>query len=124
MYDIAGRPSEGDNTSLQAQLIRTLEHWAEIAPPGERSPVHYTVSEIEQCLGRDAKQKNADEQTQQVRDFIGINIEGWVQNEEFESAKEKATIIIRSEMAESAETEEERKEFDEHWPFQDPEEID
>jgi len=60
---------------------------------------------------------------QQVRDFIGMNIEGWVQNEEFESAREKAKLI-KNEMAEGADTEEERREFDELWPFQDHEEID
>jgi hypothetical protein len=27
---------------------------------------------------------------QKVRDFVGINIEGWVRNEEFEKAREKA----------------------------------
>ncbi len=57
------------------------------------------------------------------RDFIGINIEGWVLNEGFERAREKAKLI-KSEMAEAADTEEERREFLEHWPFQDHEEID
>jgi len=60
---------------------------------------------------------------QQVRDSIGINIESWVLNEEFESAREKAKLM-KIEMAEAAETEEGRREFNEHWPFQDHEEID
>ena len=123
LYDTVGRPWEGDNTSLQAELIRTMAHWSEIASPEDNPPVHYSPAEAKECLERDAKQKNADEQMQQVRDFIGINIEGWVQNEEFESAREKAKPI-KNEMAEGADTEEERREFDEHWPFQDHEEID
>jgi hypothetical protein len=48
-----------------------------------------------------------------VRDFIGINIEGWVSNEEYETAKEKARII-RDEMAQGLGTEEERMEFDKY----------
>lgn len=35
LYDTAARPWEGDNTSLQAQLIRTLEYWPEIRVAGE-----------------------------------------------------------------------------------------
>ena len=123
LYDTACRPWEGDNTSLQAELIKTMAHWSEIAPAEGNPPVHYSPAEVEECLDRDSKQKNADEQMQQVRDFIGINTEGWVLNEEFESAREKAKLI-KSEMAEAALTEEERREFDELWPFQDHEEID
>jgi hypothetical protein len=79
--------------------------------------------EVEECLDGDAKQKDADEQMQKVRDFIEINIEGWVRNEEFESAREKARLI-RNEMAQGLETEEEKEEFDKYWPFQDHKEID
>ena len=46
-----------------------------------------------------------------------------MQNEELENAREKGRLI-RNEMAEGAETEEDRREFDEYWPFQDHEEID
>jgi hypothetical protein len=123
LYDAAGRPWEGDNTSLKAELIKIMAHWPEIASPEDSPLVNYSPAEVEECLDRDAKQKDADDQMQQVRGYIGINIEGWVPNEEFESAREKAKIL-KSEMAEAAETEEERREFDEHWPFQDHEEID
>jgi hypothetical protein len=111
LYDTVGRPWEGDNTSLQAELIRIIAHWSEIASLEESPPVHYTAVEVEECLDRDAKQKDADEQMQKVRDFIGIHIEGWVQNEEFESASENARLIS-NEVAQGLETEEEKEEFD------------
>ncbi|OBT69977.1 hypothetical protein VE03_00381 [Pseudogymnoascus sp. 23342-1-I1] len=76
LYDTASRPWEGDNTSLQAQLIRTLEHWPEIRAAGEAPPIQYSEAELRQCLERDAKQKDADEQMQQIREAIGVNIEG------------------------------------------------
>ena len=123
LYDTAGRPWEGDNTSLQAELIKIMAHWSEIASPEDNPPVQYSPVEVEECLDRDAKQKNADGQMQQVRDSIGINVEGWVQNEEFKSAIEKAKLM-KSEMAQAADTEGERRELDEHWPFQDHEETD
>ncbi|TVY87724.1 Altered inheritance of mitochondria protein, mitochondrial [Lachnellula willkommii] len=123
LYDIASRPWEGDNTSLQAQLIKTMAQWSEIASPEDNPPVQYSPAEVEECLDRDAKQKRVDEQMQQVRDFIGVNIDGLVLNEEFETARERANLI-KDELAEGANTEEEKREFDELWPFQDHEEID
>jgi hypothetical protein len=99
-----------------------MAHWSKIAP--EKSlPVQYTSVEVDICLQRDAKQKEADDQIQHVRDYIGINSEGWVSNNKFETARENAKFI-KSEMAKSTDTEEERREFDELWPFQDHEEVD
>jgi hypothetical protein len=83
LYDTAARPWEGDNTSLQAQLIKTLQHWPEVIPTGEAPPVQYSEAELQECLNRDATQKDADEQMQQVREAIGVDIEGWVPNDEF-----------------------------------------
>lgn len=123
LYDTAGRPWEGDNTSLQAQLIKTMSEWSEIASPEDNCPVRYSPGEVEECLDRDAKQNSVNEQMQQVRDFIGINIDGLVLNEEFESARARAKLI-KNELAEGADTDEQRREFDKIWPFQDHEEID
>lgn len=123
LYDTACRPWEGDNTSLQAELIYTLEQWSEIVPEGDKPPVQYSAEEIKECLERYAKQKVADDQIQKMRDFVGVNIEGWLPNDGFDEAKEKAEYI-KNEMSGEAETEEERKELLEHWPFQDHEEID
>tara|TARA_R110002060_G_scaffold36134_3_gene47031 strand:+ start:232 stop:393 length:162 start_codon:yes stop_codon:yes gene_type:complete len=52
-----------------------------------------------------------------------INIDGLVLNEEFEGARARATLI-KDELAEGADTDEQRREFDKIWPFQDHEEID
>lgn len=43
---------------------------------------------------------------QQVREAIGVDIEGWVPNDEFESAKARAEPL-KSEMAEVADSEKE-----------------
>lgn len=47
---------------------------------------------------------------QHLRDFIGINIDGLVLNEEYEGALERARLL-KMELAET-ESEEQRKEFD------------
>ncbi|TVY91146.1 Altered inheritance of mitochondria protein, mitochondrial [Lachnellula willkommii] len=123
LYDTACRPWEGDNTSLQAELIYTLQQWPEIVPRGNKPPVQYSAEETKECLERYGKQNEADEQVQKMRDFIGVNIDGWLPNDGFEEAKEKAEYMKNAMLGE-AETEEERKVLLEHWPFQDHEEID
>ncbi|KAI9726659.1 MAG: hypothetical protein M1834_008972 [Cirrosporium novae-zelandiae] len=123
LYDAADRPWEGDNTSLQAQLIKTMAQWSDICSSEDNLPIHYSPTEVKECLDRDAKQKNIDEQMQRLRDCIGINIDGLVVKEEFESARERAKLI-KNELVECADTEEDRRDFEEYWPFQDHEEID
>jgi hypothetical protein len=122
LYDTAGRPWEGDNTSLQAQLITTLKNWSELSSAHDPE-VHYSASESQSCLARDAQQKEADAQMQQVCEYLGVAIEGWVPNREFEGARKKARDL-KTQMLEAADTEEERRELDTCWPFQDREEID
>lgn len=124
LFDIAGRPWEGDNTSLQAQLIKTLEHWADFDEDGlPPPPIGYSETDITSCLDRDSKQKSADAQMEQIRGFIGVNIDGWVPLDTFDTAKEKSNIL-KNEMLQSAENEDERRDFLENWPLQDHDEID
>lgn len=70
-----------------------MADWSEIASPEKNPLVYYTSAEVDVCLHRDAKQKEADDQMQHVWDFIGINIEGWVSNNEFETARENTKLI-------------------------------
>lgn len=126
LYDVACRPWEGDNTSLQAAIINTLAHWSAIVPQEDESvilPIDISQSDSAKCLEIDAKQRKADAQMQHIRDHIGINIEGWMPTEHFESAKDKAQQL-KAQMLESADTEEERAEVIVDWPFQDHEEVD
>jgi len=119
LYDIAGRPWEGDITSLKAELIRFM---AQLLPS-----VHvakwYSDGEIKTCLDVDEKQKEVDVGMQQLRDYIGINIEGWTSREAFAEAKARAKDL-KQQLLEDAETEEDRTEINTLWPFQDHEEFD
>ncbi|KAF2761050.1 phosphotransferase family protein [Pseudovirgaria hyperparasitica] len=126
LYDTASRPWEGDNTSLKAELVHASAYWSDIAnsaTKGAGFPAKYSEAEATDCLDIDTKQKNADAQMQKLRDFIGVNIDGWVPNESYNEAKEKEQYI-KHEMLDAAETDDERRELDEHWPFQDHEELD
>jgi len=70
-------------------LIKTVADWSEIASPEDNPPVLYSPEEVKECLDRDAKQKNIDEQMQRLRDCIEVNIDGLVVNEEFENVRER-----------------------------------
>jgi hypothetical protein len=126
LYDVAGRPWEGDNTSLKAELIQASEYWSDIATSTMKEaafPVKYSDSEGVACLDINAKQIDADAQMQRIRDFIGVNIDGWVPIDGYEHAREKEQYI-KQQMLDAADTEDERKQIEEEWPFQDHEEVD
>ncbi|KAH9882972.1 hypothetical protein J1614_000338 [Plenodomus biglobosus] len=125
LYDTAGRPWEGDNTSLKAELIQASAYWPDIATLAMKQaefPVKYSESEVTECLAIDEKQKQADGQMQRMRDFIGVNIDGWLPMHVYEEAREKERYI-KEQMMDAADMEEKRRELQELWPFQDHEEV-
>ncbi|TVY39631.1 hypothetical protein LSUB1_G003055 [Lachnellula subtilissima] len=105
LYDDTCKSWEGDNTSLQAELINIVQYWPEIVPGGDKPPVQYSAEEVKDYATK-------------MCDFIVVNIE----DHGFEEAKQKAKYAQKEMLAE-AETEEERKELLEHWLFKDHEEI-
>src|SRR5208282_3909650 len=90
IYENAGRPWEGDSISLKANLIQCAAQWADISskdlPHCIKGPLNYSPSEVDQCLQLDAKQRDAESSSQRLRDFIGVNIDGWVPIEEYDDA--------------------------------------
>ncbi len=122
LYESAGRPWDGDNTSLKANLIRCAAQWADVSskssPDCVECPLNYPHAEAEQCLELDTRQSAADASSQRLRDLVGVNIDGWVPLEGYEEALEKAATI-KAQMLASAETREERREVEENWPFLD-----
>ncbi|KAF2156988.1 serine/threonine protein kinase [Myriangium duriaei CBS 260.36] len=128
IYRAAGRPWEGDNTSLKAELIHVSENWPAIASAQAKDmpfPIQFTDEEIRECLDIDRQQVESDAKLQQLRDACPINFQGWVQTELYDEAKAKADYL-RGVILEAAaeESEEDRKEMEKLWPFQDHEEID
>ncbi|OJD22272.1 hypothetical protein ACJ73_06381 [Blastomyces percursus] len=126
LYEAGGRPWEGDNTSLKAELVHASTYWPGIATSAMKQavfPANYSEVQVAECLDIDAKQKNADAQMQQLRDFFGVNIDGWVPAELYDQARDKERNI-KHQMLEAVETDKERRELEENWPFQDHEELD
>lgn len=121
-YESASRPWEGDNISLKANLIRVNEQWEDVchtkSPECTECPLNYTETETKRVLELDEKQKAATDSSQRLRDIVGVNIDGWVPLETFDNAISRAASV-RAQMLETAETDEEKKEIEQNWPFDD-----
>lgn len=123
LYQRARIPWEGDNISLKAQLIKTVQNWPSVrSKKAVKCPINYSEDEIKECLALVAKQKEFDESMQVMHDRVGVSVDGWVSNDEYEATKQRAHEIKAQFMA-TAETEAERREFDKNWHFQDHEEV-
>lgn len=115
LFELSGHPWEGDNAALKAGIIHFSRSLS--------LPTKYTEAEEELTLNWDAQQKESAKLMQTFRDHIGCNIENWVPAEDFDIAMEKARHLKARVLA-NAETDIERNEIDQTWPFQDCEEID
>ncbi|KAF7513613.1 hypothetical protein GJ744_008907 [Endocarpon pusillum] len=77
LYQKARAPWEGDNISLKAQLIRTVQHWYSICSNGAGPcPVSYSKDETKQYLELAAEKKGLDDSLQVLYDLIGIQWDG------------------------------------------------
>lgn len=126
LYDVVNRHWEGDNTTLKATLVQMSSYWPRIAAADMKDaqyPLKYSPEEAKQCLNIDAEQKTANTHMQDLRDAIGINMDGWVPSEMYEEATERMAHV-KAHLLEIAETEEDREDILQKWPFQDHEEID
>lgn len=116
--------SESDR-EVEMELYRRRQvHYFYLGYTSSRNKPHFhAMGKHNLVLRNQLYDTAADEQMQQVREAIGVDIEGWVPNDEFESAKSRAELM-KKEMAQAADSEEERREFEELWPFKDHEEMD
>ncbi|KAH1668119.1 hypothetical protein KXV52_005667 [Aspergillus fumigatus] len=127
LFKSAGTPWEGDSITLKADMIRAVQSWTTLISADsigyERETcstptLTYPDKVVRDILALDARQKEADVAMDQMRNVLGIDILGWVPNDEYEAAKEKASEI-KAKMLEAAETDEDRIGIQNHFPFDD-----
>lgn len=63
----------------------------------------YSDKVVSDTLALDEQQNEADTTIDQMRNVLGVDVLGWVLNEEYEAAKEMARVI-KAKMLEAAET--------------------
>ena len=120
LFNHASAPWEGDNVTLQADLIQAMEHWAKLATDehGRTPPcaICYSEDEIRECWRLHAFHTEADEQLERSQDLIGVGAEGWVPVDQYEAAKERSDRLKANALKE-AESDLDRAQMLEHWPF-------
>ena len=126
LYEAAGTPWEGENITLQTELIGAFQNWSSIACKQARDstcPFSYSDEQVTAGIALQQRKDRVDMHAQMLRDCFSITIDGWVPSELYEDAV-AAEKISRAKMRGDCDSDEERQEFDSLWPFQDHDEID
>lgn len=125
LFQHAGAPWEGDNVTLKSDLIRATQVWQELVQtdggPVPDCPLTYSEAEIEHCLKLESQQKDADANLETACRGLDINVEGWVSLEGYDAAK-RLSQEMKAQALRDAETDLERDELKNHWPFDDRDE--
>lgn len=85
-------------------------------------PISFSDEEIEECLGIEEQQEEADAEMDKIRNIIGISVDGWTSHEMYKHAREQARFIKENALS-YAENEHERQMINTHWPFDDHDET-
>ncbi|XPT00062.1 hypothetical protein M3J09_009224 [Ascochyta lentis] len=126
LFDHASSPWEGDNVTLEADLIELEQNWSNITASSSSTsddatppcPIGFSEDEVKNCLHMNAAQIEADEQLQACRDAIGIGPEGWVPLDQYDEVKRRESKL-KADALEAAESDQERLMLYEHWIFDD-----
>lgn len=129
IYNHAGEPWEGLNTSLQHDLVQVSQNWEKIAPPNPGStaapapppacPISFAHEEVQRIDALVVLHREADEDIERINGLLGVGSDGWTSNEQFEYAKHTAAAFREQGLA-SADDEPWMREMSErHWPYDD-----
>ncbi|OSS53226.1 hypothetical protein B5807_01856 [Epicoccum nigrum] len=124
IFDHAGEPWDGLNTTLQHDLVQIARNWEKIAPRNHNGaarpcPVSFTQKETDQIEALAKSHRDADGDVEQINEFLGIASDGWTPNERFESAKDKSAEIREQALASANDDPWLREMSGRHWPFDD-----
>lgn len=78
---------------------------------------------MKECLALHERQREMEKNLQLMRDVVGVNPDGYVENEGYDEAKEKADAI-KAHFMEECETDFEWQDMEGNFSLQDHEEID
>ncbi|RMZ83596.1 hypothetical protein DV738_g948, partial [Chaetothyriales sp. CBS 135597] len=121
LYTHAGRPWEGDSITLQAELIHAIEHWQDVISSGatkcEKPPIKIPEESARSIMAVFNQQQEMDTMMDEMRKALGVDVYGWVSNEDFASTKEMARNI-KAQMIEAADPAE-KDGIRHHFPFDD-----
>ncbi|KAI9923505.1 Phosphotransferase enzyme [Aspergillus wentii] len=127
LFKSAGSPWEGDSITLKADMIRAIQSWPTLSSTDcvgygkvtcSVPPVSYSDQVTRDTLEFDARQKEADVAMEQMQQVLGVDVLGWVPNDEYATAKKQAREM-KNKMLEVAETPSDVTGVQNHFPFDD-----
>ncbi|KAL8935163.1 MAG: hypothetical protein Q9216_005562 [Gyalolechia sp. 2 TL-2023] len=125
LFHRAGTAWQGDNISLETDLIRISRLWKQVTSSmdenGSKCPLDFSTAETEQCLELSRKCREAEDQVEHVRNELGMTRTGCVLPEHYDEIKERCRLFKAQALA-MAETDREKEEVLRHFPFDDHDE--
>jgi hypothetical protein len=115
----AASPWSGDIISLRKWLSSIFTHWGDIkGENGEVCPITFSKEELEANAVEEADFLEDQSALDLVKKALRISDEGWVDPEDYERAIAK-NAEYQQVAYDNAETEEDKKDILQNWPFQD-----
>ena len=123
LFRHASEPWEGDSVGLKTDLVELTKQWPKIVLPipnafQVKCPIEFSTQEASETLCLAAAMETADSQFQSCLDIIGVGPEGWVPADQYAKARQREEKL-KADTLQEAESEQERKQMNEHWIFGD-----
>ena len=121
LLESASTPWEGDSVSLHAEIIRFTDLWSMLISVASRTaspapPVKYSDTVVEEILALDERQKEAYSDMETMRDMLGVDIQGWVPNDQYEFTMENVRRV-KAVLADDCEDQHDVIALKEHFPL-------
>ncbi|KAE8148907.1 phosphotransferase family protein [Aspergillus avenaceus] len=116
IFTRAGDPWEGNDIPLQTDLVLMTKAWHGYSTG--LCPISLSTAKADSIMSLQNMQEETDLHLKQVRNFIGIGVDGWTPPDEYEAACARARQMKVDGLA-SLDTDHEREMTDRHRPFDD-----
>ncbi|KOC13488.1 hypothetical protein AFLA70_11g005480 [Aspergillus flavus AF70] len=123
LVDRAGRQWSGNLMTLKGALIRMTEYWPNLPDTkGVNCPVQFTNAELEEFFEKEEQLFQLNAVVNLWREQIGgASEDGWISNENYESARQKVVELMESLIAIAEGDQEDIALLEKGWPFRDQE---
>lgn len=122
IHRLSGDPWHGDNIPLRSSLIFVEQNWRQIsADPETPCPISFAEDEVREILRLDDAEQQGVQQLEEFKSTIGLGPQGWVTNEDYDTAME-AIARMKELSLEQAESDDELIAIRDHWVFDDMDE--
>ncbi|KIY65649.1 kinase-like protein [Cylindrobasidium torrendii FP15055 ss-10] len=122
LFQQAGAPWEGESLDLKDALIKARDRWDELTGSTNQScPVAFDAEDRDEMALLNKKIAQAEMGFSFMQNMAGVAEEGWVPNEDYEHAM-RFLSGKKEEAFKYAQSDEEREEITEQWPWDDMDE--